>query len=71
MYFYGLGDFYQKPKEDMMSGERAKPIRQVDNLHVEGDFYDRPQGAAPLKGDRAEVKIPKDNLKPEGMYIQY
>ncbi len=63
---YFLGDFYQKPKEQLVNGERAKPIRQTDNLHPEGQFYDRPQQAAPLKGDRADIRKPSDNLKPEG-----
>jgi len=31
-----VGDFYQKPKDQPMNGERAKPIRQEDNLHPEG-----------------------------------
>jgi hypothetical protein len=62
------GDFYQRPKDQHMNGERAKPIRQEDNLHPEGAFYGRPQQGAPLKGDRAEVKRPVDNLKTEGNY---
>lgn len=65
-----LGDFYQKPKEDFGPGERAKPVRQVDNLFPEGQFYERPQQAAPLKGDRADIRKPHDNLKPEGEFYQ-
>jgi len=47
-------------------GERAKPIRQGDNLRPEGEFYERPRQGAPLKGDRADIKKPVDNLRPEG-----
>lgn len=64
-----VGDFYQRPKQGPVIGERSRPIRQEDNLHPEGDFYDRPQHAAPLKGDRADIKKPIDNLKPEGTFI--
>lgn len=64
------GDFYQRPKESLQPGERAKPIRQGDNLHPEGQFYDRPQQAAPLKGDRADIRKPQDNLRPEGDFYQ-
>lgn len=61
------GDFYKKPKEDVLQGERAKPVKYGDNLKPEGDFYDRPQKQAPLKGERADIKKPVDNLKPEGI----
>lgn len=61
-----IGDFYQRPKEQVVPGEKAKPVRQTDNLHPEGQFYDRPQQAAPMKGDRADIRKPQDNLKPEG-----
>ncbi len=69
--YVSIGDFYQRPKEDVVMGERAKPIRQSDNLHSEGQFYDRPQQAAPLKGDRADVVRPTDNLRPEGNVLKW
>ena len=37
-----------------------------DNLKMEGQFYQRPKESAPLKGERAPVKKPEDNLHPEG-----
>jgi hypothetical protein len=48
--------------------ERSKPIRHVDNLRPEGEFTRYPTKGAPLKGDRAEVKRPVDNLKMEGCF---
>ena len=35
-----------------------------------GKFYDRPKEVAPLRGERAPVKKPVDNLKPEGQFYQ-
>ena len=31
--------FYEKPKETAGPGERRTPLKQVDNLHMEGIFY--------------------------------
>ena len=65
-HFDYLGEFYKKPKEQVPVGERSKPIRQSDNLYPEGEFMDRPTQQAPMRGDRADVKRPQDNLKSEG-----
>lgn len=62
-----IGEFYKPLKESVQPGEKAKPIRQSDNLHPEGEFYQRPDQGAPLRGDRADVKKPIDNLRPEGI----
>ena len=63
----GEGEFYQRPKETLQQGERRQPIIAPNNLKPEGEFYQRPEQGAPLKGDRADVKKPIDNLRPEGM----
>lgn len=35
-----------------------------------GDFYERPKEKGPLKGDRAPIKKPEDNLRPEGDFAR-
>lgn len=55
----------------MPVGERAKPVRQSDNLFPEGSFYERPAEQVPLRGERAEVRKPTDNLKSEGKLELY
>jgi len=58
------GEFSPKKTSEVTPlAERRKPIKHSDNLKPEGDFYRGPKAGAPLKGDRAEVKKPKDNLQ--------
>ena len=66
MFVYVLGTFYKKPLQEIKPGERPKPIRHEDNLRPEGEFTKRPTQDSPLKGERADVKRPTDNLKMEG-----
>lgn len=53
-------------KASVQPGERRQPAKKPDNLHPEGEFYQRPDQGAPLRGDRADIKKPVDNLRPEG-----
>jgi hypothetical protein len=54
-------DFHPK------KSDRADIIRHQDNLKLDGDF-DRPQPQTIGPGERAEVKEPRDNLRPQGEF---
>jgi len=41
----------------------------TENLFL-GKFYDKPKQEAPKKGDRADIKRPEDNLRPEGDFYR-
>jgi len=62
------GEFYQRPKETLAPGEKAKPIRQEDNLHMEGEFVQRERSEIWRKGERAERVIHEDNIRMEGQF---
>lgn len=100
IFAFCLGEFTPRHVEKPMGPiERSQAIRQPDNLTTEGEFYQRPQQAAPMRGknkkwhkfvfscnllayhaifcnifnlitgDRADIKKPVDNLRPEGTAI--
>ncbi|KZC04400.1 hypothetical protein WN55_02762 [Dufourea novaeangliae] len=61
------GEFAKRTPQKVGPAERRTPIRHEDNLHPEGDFYMSPKDDfTPKRGDRAPLKKPQDNLRPEG-----
>ncbi|KYN06803.1 hypothetical protein ALC62_02186 [Cyphomyrmex costatus] len=65
------GDFERPEKKPIGPAERRTPIKHFDNLKPEeGEFEKRLKEKTPIKGDRADVSKPKDNLRPEGDFIR-
>ncbi|XP_020289920.1 titin isoform X3 [Pseudomyrmex gracilis] len=64
------GDFERPRPKEFKPAERRTPIKHADNLYPEGEFIGKPKEDVPLKGDRADMKKPKDNLRSEGDFVQ-
>ncbi|XP_011503243.1 PREDICTED: titin [Ceratosolen solmsi marchali] len=62
------GEFERPEKTPYEPSERRTPIKQIANLKSEGEFEKRIIEKAPMKGDRSNIKKPKDHLKPEGSF---
>lgn len=50
--------------------QRSQIVRHEDNLHLEGSMDFKPKDETPKRGDRADIKVPEDNLRPEGEFAK-